>query len=242
MRYHLLNLARSPERLATFRQKNPECGYFALRLAVDGKQQDRATLISQGLMQPDLSYTDGAVGCALSHLSLWLDVMQRNEAATIAEDDAILRSDFREQQEKLLTTLSPDWDLVHWGFNTDAYVTFQLIPGVTPFTGMVYHNLVLNHLEEFRSARVPSRLESLLRCHGTMCYSISPRGAKKLLDYIVPLRPMSVMYPGLEHIKANTGIDDMMADHYGYMKAYVCLPPLVVSLHDTQNSSVQTVK
>lgn len=240
MRYHVLNLARSPERLATFRQNNPECGYFAARMAVDGKAVDKKAVIHQGLMQAGLPYTDGAVGCALSHMSLWMDVVQRQEAATIAEDDAILRDDFRQEQEKLLARLPQDWELVHWGFNTDAYVTFQLIPGVTPFTGTMYHDLVLVHLEEFRRSRVQPRLESLLRCHGTMCYSISPRGAKRLLEHVVPLRPMSVVYPGLSHQKINTGIDDMMADYYGQMKAYVCFPPLVVSLHDAQTSSVQT--
>ncbi|MBB2191929.1 DUF707 domain-containing protein [Gluconacetobacter azotocaptans] len=240
MRYHLLNLERSPERLAAFRNDNPACAYFTRTQAIDGKEVERKILADKHLMNPGLDYTDGAIGCALSHMAIWTEVINSQEPATVAEDDAVMRADFRSEQERLLAAAPPDWDLILWGFNTDAYVTFDLMPGVSRFTGHLYHADIMGNLSSFKETKYKSELFPLVRAHGTICYSISPRGAERLLSHVVPLRPMDVFYPGLNRNKINTGIDDMMASVYDGMKTYVCVPPIVVSKHDLPNSTVQT--
>lgn len=239
MKFYVLNLTRAPERLATFRTINPECTYFNRKAAVDGKTINRADLVSQGLITADLDYTDGALGCALSHMMIWAEVLKNQEPATIVEDDAILREDFLAEQARILQQTSPDWEIIHWGFNTDAYITFDLMPNVSPFTGSLYQHAILQNLPQFRKARYQAQLLSLLRSHGTICYSISPLGAKHLLENVMPLRPMETFYPGLNRNKANTGIDDMMANQYERMKAYVCLPPIAIPENDVSRSSVQ---
>lgn len=239
MQYYVLNLTRSPERLVSFRTTNPECAYFSRKSAVDGTTLNKNHLINSGLLAPNLDYTDGAIGCALSHMMIWTEVINTQKSATIAEDDAILREDFLSEQKHLLAQAPSDWELIHWGFNTDAYVTFNLMPSVSPFTGNLYDNLILKNLPAFRKSEYHSKIFPLLRAHGTPCYSISPLGAKRLLEQVIPLRPMEVFYPGLNRNKTNSGIDDMMAAQYEQMKAYVSIPPLVIPKNDITNSSVQ---
>ena len=50
------------------------------------------------LLDKNLPYTDGAIGCALSHYQLWNLSIEKNEVLTIAEDDAIFRYDFIEKK------------------------------------------------------------------------------------------------------------------------------------------------
>src|SRR6516165_5986974 len=68
---HVINLDRSESRLDEFRRWNahmPDIERFA---AIDGSVMNRRQLSAQDIISGDLRYTDAALGCALSHLSLW---------------------------------------------------------------------------------------------------------------------------------------------------------------------------
>jgi hypothetical protein len=79
----------------------------------------------------------------------------------------------------------------------------------------------------------------LQRSLGTVCQSISPTGAAKLLKHCLPIRPMEVFYPILNRSLQNTGIDNMMNDLYPQINAFVSLPPLVVTKNEHGSSTVQ---
>jgi hypothetical protein len=79
----------------------------------------------------------------------------------------------------------------------------------------------------------------LQRSLGTVCQSVSPAGAAKLLRHCLPIRPMEAFYPILNRSLPNTGIDNMMNDLYPQMNAYVSLPPLVITKNESASSTVQ---
>jgi glycosyl transferase family 25 len=90
---HLVNLDRSTDRLATFEAVNSHIMPHVTRFpAIDGKSVTRATFVEQGIIAPDLGYKDGALGDALSQITLWDMAIRENRSLTICEDDAIFNA------------------------------------------------------------------------------------------------------------------------------------------------------
>jgi hypothetical protein len=63
-----------------------------------------------------------------------------------------------------------------------------------------------------------------------VAYSVSPKGARSLLKYCLPLRKRFIPFPGTGIVANDDGIDCVMCGAYSSMQAFVCIPPLV--LHD----------
>jgi len=78
----------------------------------------------------------------------------------------------------------------------------------------------------------------LLTAFGTVCYTLSPRGARSLRDRCFPLRNEAIWVPGLDRRLLNFNIDSIMNKHYGDLKSYVSFPPLVWTENDTSTSDV----
>lgn len=240
MEIRLVNLDRSPDRLATFADRNSHLAEYRRVSAVDGNLVDRDRLIRNQVITSDLAYTKGALGCALSHLSHWRDAIESDKALTIVEDDVVLAENFAEETERLIKSLPEDWEHVIWGWGFDALMTFDLLPGYSHCTSSFDQNSLRKRSQHFSTERIDSRLFRLRAGFGTLGYSISPRGARRLLDHCLPLRPMSIHYPGYDRPLPNTGIDNMMAQAYPHMATYVAIPPLVVTDNYHATSTVQT--
>ena len=239
MQMRVINLDRSRDRMDNFRARNPARNDIARFPAIDGLRADRARLIASEVLAPDLDYTGGALGCALSHLVQWRDVIQSDVALTVIEDDAVLAANFVEEATRLIDLLPDDWEYVAWGYNLDAAVTFDLLPGFTPCQATFNQETSRRRSQYFSVETVDSRLFRLHDAFGTVCYSISPRGARRLLDFCMPLRPMVVQHPSLPYPLPNTGIDSMIAKAWPSMAAYVAVPPLVITDNEQSISTVQ---
>src|SRR5271154_6628293 len=240
MRIHLINLDRSTDRLQQFQAGNGHLGDVQRFVAADGNQVSRARLVEEGMADSELpDYTAGAIGAALSHLWLWAEADKEDVALTIAEDDAVFNVGFEEEAGRVIASLGADWDFVMWGWNFDSYLLFEFLPGVTPCLAQFAQPLLRAGLTTFQQLRIAAVPYRLSRAFGTVCYSISPQGARKLLEYCVPLRYMHVWFWGLNKWKVNNGIDIVMNACYPQINAYVSFPPLVVTRNDTGASTVQ---
>jgi len=78
----------------------------------------------------------------------------------------------------------------------------------------------------------------LITAFGTVCYSVSPQGAKSLLQRCFPLKNEIVSIPSLDRRFLSFGIDSIMNKHYSALKSYVCFPPLVWTENDKSTSDV----
>ena len=76
---HLINLDRSTERLHRFQERNFHLPKIVRVPAVDGSALDREELIRAGVINRDLPYAAGTLGCAMSHLSLWKMAASQNQ-------------------------------------------------------------------------------------------------------------------------------------------------------------------
>jgi GR25 family glycosyltransferase involved in LPS biosynthesis len=79
MNINVINLDRTPERLAAFCSINAHLPRVVRFPAIDGQNVAPDDLRRGGMLDGSVDYTPGAFGCALSHLALW--DMASNETA-----------------------------------------------------------------------------------------------------------------------------------------------------------------
>lgn len=236
---HVINLDRSPERLAAFTVLNSHLHDVVRISAVDGQTLNRGDLVKNNTIEPNLGYSDGGLGCALTHISLWTRAVEQHERMLICEDDAIFNHNFASRAESTLAALPPDWDIVLWGWNFDAYLVFEPIPGVSPCLAHFDQSRMRKAVSQFQTSKFPTQPFRLQRAFGTVCYSVSPGGGAKLLESCLPIRAGTVYFPGLNRSLPNSGIDIMMNNYYPQLNAFLCFPPLVITKNEHGISTVQ---
>jgi len=244
----VINLARSPDRLESFQAANSLAEWSVAR-AIDGLSLDIADLERRGLLSADIVHPDyysiGGVGLALSHVALWDVAITSGETVTIAEDDAIFHPSFDALAPGVLQSLPEDADVILWGFNFDLFLSFEMLPGVSSCLAQFEEQRMREAVTDFQSRPIDPRPFPLKWAFGTICYSVTPKGAMALREACVPLRPM--VFPCPEGVRAppfmeyyrTVGIDNTMCGAYRRLKAYVCFPPLVVTKNETHRSTVQ---
>ena len=193
---HVISLDRTPARFAEFQRRNAHLRHFTRFPAVDGRKLDREELIREGIMTADCGYTAGCLGCALSHFALWRKVIEEGRAITVAEDDAIFSRNFAERSREFLEGLPTDWDFVQWGWVFKHYLWVHVIPQVVSATMTFYQDELRQNIEDFQTSDVASVPVRLRHSFGTVCYSVSPRGARALLDHCTPLTGKLIEFPG----------------------------------------------
>jgi hypothetical protein len=82
--------------------------------------------------------------------------------------------------------------------------------------------------EEFQSSDFHAAMVRLAHSYCTVAYSVSPKGARALLEHCLPLTSATVPFPGAGVVATNTGIDCAMCGAYGSMQAFISIPPLVL--------------
>ncbi len=207
--------------------------------ALEGKDVARGPLVDRGIITADLCYGDGALGCALSHLALWDLAIEKNQALTVSEDDAIFNRGFGPASESLIEALPRDWHMILWGWNFDSILMFDMIPGVSPCLGFFNQDQMRIGTDAFQSASLTPQPFRLLRMFGTIGYSVSPAGAQAMKQHCLPLRNMNVFFPGLERTLPNKGIDIALNDAFPRINAFVSFPPLIVTMNFHSISTVQ---
>lgn len=238
LRVNLINLERSPERLHEFMTVNAHLGTVGRWAAVDGKALDPAALVAEGVVDELVAkgFTSGALGNAMSHLSLWKRVLARGEPVTVSEDDAIFHRDFASNAAAVLARLPADCDIVLWGWNFDSALAFGMLPGVSPCIATFDQQALRRGIADFQSQPVSPHPFRLLLAFGTVCYTIFPAGARALMRLCVPLRGERLYLPALGRTVAHIALDVAMAAVYPQINAYVAFPPLVVTKNDHQQS------
>ena len=249
MQVHLINLDRSRDRLASFLATNAHLTKVSRFPAIDGRSLDLSALIRAGVMAEGLLhkdyYTLGAVGAAMSHISLWEEATKTGTPLTIAEDDAIFHSRFEAHAGEVIGCLPPDWDLILWGWNFDLFLCFEMLPGISISLSQFEQDRLRANVARFPDIPVSPRAFPLLWSFGIPCYSVTPKGARALKALCLPLNPTIASFPPAArtplhaHLFRNVGIDSAMNNAYSKISAHVCFPPLVVTCNERATSTIQ---
>ncbi|AZO02026.1 MAG: glycosyltransferase [Mesorhizobium sp.] len=228
LKIHLINLDRSVDRWNRYQSHNWHLMHNTARIsAVDGTSLDRAALMEEGLITGDCRYPPGTLGCALSHIDLWKRAVSENRTITVFEDDVRASFRFIEESAEIMSRAPTGWDMIQWGYIIDPsflWLDFGLSKAKLEF----YDRRYTNRTALFQSDKFPRSLIRIEHSFGLQAYTITPRGARILLEKCLPLRHRLIPFPGTDVIIEDTGIDCAMCAAYGSMQGYICMPPLVI--------------
>ncbi|PPE77761.1 hypothetical protein C3941_22220 [Kaistia algarum] len=246
LRIHVINLERRPDRRNQFMEWN---GHQPLRFeflaAADGRRIDRARLIEQGLLDPaDREFNNGALGNALSQLSLWQACAAGHQPFLVFEDDACLRGDFWRHARPLMERYLSAHPIILFGFNTDAVTALR---GADGFVSVVrFDERIKRRPGYFRDygklQDVRPQLFQCLQFWGSLAYAITPAGARALINACFPLSSRArIEMIGEGRSVIPCGVDGMMnvALQEGRLKVLACYPPLVLGPNSHADSDIQ---
>lgn len=239
MRHVVINRAVDTDRLERFRRFNQHAGVIERAEGVEGERFTPADLAERGMADPGLKYTPGALGAALSHLGLWSQAAQQDTPLVIFEDDALLCRNFATESERLIATLPEGWDVALLGYNFNAPITIDALPGVTRGTVTLDEKRMQKNASSFTSQDVNAGIFRLLQAFGLCAYVVSPKGARRLLDCCLPLRAQEYQQLGLDRMVRNVGIDVVTSYHYAQLNAFGAFPPLAISPNDKALSTTR---
>jgi len=234
----VINLDHTPERMREFQQINAHLPNVTRFPAIDGKSVGHKTLIERGIFAPPIFYKDGSVGNTLSHRELWMMAAERGEIITAFEDDAIIHKDFETLAPAMIAKLRPDWDMVVWGWNFDAALSFDLFPSV-PCLAHFSQADMRNQWEAIQKDAIQPSLHRHHYAFGTIAYSVSPAGAKRIAALAFPIRPFLHQLPRHNIEVENLTVDCVLSTLFDRLNVYVCIPPLVLTKNDHAASTVQ---
>ena len=175
-RIFILNIPRSIKRraLALFQASILGLSNIEIISGVDGQTLDLDMMRSQGILRWDehnqRDMTSGEVGCYLSHVNVWKTLSERGlRTALICEDDLVWRLDANEIIDAFMAEVPDDWDILHF------HSSFPIGSGRRSDAG---RKQISNHVWQGYD-------ES---CGSGVCYALTARGARFLLDIAFPIR------------------------------------------------------
>lgn len=140
---YLINLKRRPDRLTNFLEhyqssdlKNVDITKFD---AIDGSKLDVTSvplselalaelqqLETTGFRTKHYQLTKGAIGCYLSHVKIWENILKNNyETVLIFEDDAKIPKNLNHEIHEQMKYVPNDWDVVLFGYICKKCLKFE---------------------------------------------------------------------------------------------------------------------
>ena len=116
---NVLNLKRRPDRIVRFNENNSmQLKRYNLFEAIDGQKLKPSQKIYRLFEPNDYKFRKGIVGCAMSHVKLWYDLLQNPtlQGSINIEDDAVLTDNFLEKIIHVIN-LAPDADIIFFHYH-----------------------------------------------------------------------------------------------------------------------------
>ncbi len=204
-KWHIINLDRREDRWIKFIEHMTERGLSDVCRrfpAIDGSKLISNRYLRRIFDGNNYNWVKPVIGCALSHLLLWCDLIEsKNSACVILEDDVQLCKSVDIKLKALYGEIKKlnDWDIIYLG--TSSKIPFRDDP--------VYKIPTLikrNRNECFASS-----------FGGLFGYIISNQGAKKIINYI-------------SEIGMRNAIDTMIFNFADHVNVYFVWPPLVTTV------------
>ena len=177
----VINLDRRADRLASFMKANPDIADRVHRLsAFEGSKLKLGPKLARLFAPHDFNWKKPVMGCALSHLALWMQLANENPGINsylILEDDARLQPGWRDRWEKIQEhdCMPEDWDVMYLGG--------ILPPNKEGFKHVIEPvNKYVAKIKEHQLFGQPVANRYMHFC--AYAYVLSRRGAEKILEVL----------------------------------------------------------
>lgn len=206
----LINLDRREDRLNILQLIIPTCLNYTRFSAIDGDKLKSTLQLQRIFDGNDYNMKVGMVGCAISHLKIWCDLVNSTESKTmlILEDDITFVDNFKTKFESVCQQISIlDWDIVYIGHHSYNPVLFD------------------NNSVNLTKSSVTTSLKK--SAGGTFGYLINKSGAIKLLEFI-------------NRVGMINCIDTMQQKASDELNVYYSEPSLVLSSYVQSDNKTDT--
>ncbi len=196
---YVICLGRRPDRQQRFFLWNADKG-IDIRVfdAVDGQNLVRDALIRDGIIEPDLPFSTGAIGNGLSHKRLWEICVETRQSIIVFEDDAYIPHSLKDWFEPIQAQLLGRCDLLYLGYNRDAVASLGVGDGQ-------WCNV------RFEAPAVP--FDALARQHDSWSARVAPGGTHCVLEFEIDLgHPRLCGVAARRRIAAATLLPDVQQD------------------------------
>ena len=238
---HVVTTRRFIERHKEFQRINADISNYVWRYGPDARHYSSMDTIQEDFpdkVSSDLPWIPPLVCNAISHYNLIEECARGQSLMTIMEDDAVLVRDFDRRAFTAIQSLQdPDFDLIQWGWNWDSFVFIRDHLGQPQKIDWAQNYLKVAP-RTFKDADAESKLEPLLLTWGIHCYTLSPKGAQKLLEFYPKIKNIFVDSLDLLGIAYHSEtIDGAFNAFYPKLKAYISISPLSYVTNDKQHST-----
>jgi glycosyl transferase family 25 len=216
---------------------------FEIFEGIHGSKLSFPDSVKQGFLTPDCAasglVSPGHLGAAISHWTLWWKAVYEQKSLLILEDDVATHRELHSWIDG--SDICRDADLVLFGINTDSVLEAISPEGVHQITifgerhpdyASIGEKLSLTRTSDVRAWK-------LLKAFGLCCYLVTPKGASKLVEQILPLRLEGVPVPLVDDNVAGIGVDRRLNAVLQNMDAYVSIPFLAWTPNTESNTRIE---
>jgi len=220
----IVNLQRRPDRKINtetlLSEQNIDSCEYEFVNAVDGLELEVTDEMIDMFDGNDFGNRKGVIGCALSHVNLWKQLLndKHHDFYLILEDDLTVLTDNFKERISLLRDNMKSQELLFLGYHMFDKKRKDSSPMYDPITN-----------NQFYSKTLQGSIKSLnkdLYIGGTFMYGVNKSGAKKMIDYIESR--------GIKH-----GIDYVMKI-IPDLNVYETLPQLAFSPWNENGNNIDT--
>jgi GR25 family glycosyltransferase involved in LPS biosynthesis len=162
---YVINLDRSKDRLKNITKEMNNAHLSFIRWnAFDGSKLNFNKLIQKNVLNEKNKMMVGAIGCSMSHISLWKEAIKHKKNILVFEDDVNIPKDFSKELQIYLNQLPKKWDILYLGasnINGKKYSNNLLVPNIMPYsnsthnTGMYAMLINYNFLQKLIENNLP---------------------------------------------------------------------------------------
>jgi hypothetical protein len=224
---YVITMDTSSDRYRAFQTHNPYLAHEPF-IGINGHEFDDEESVRRGFITAACAasgmVSPGQLGCAISHWTLWWKAVYEEKSLLILEDDAATHPELQRWIDQ--AEICREADMVLFGVNTDSVLEAISPEGLHQISIFGERNPSYQTISETlaRTSLADVRPWRLVKSFGLCCYLVTPAGAAKLVEGVLPLRLEGVPVPLVADAVPGISGDRRLLALFDSIQTYVTVP------------------